>query len=155
MDTLFNSQKSTSQPTASNVDSQNIPRGECSQCSQCKSYQKPLSGNDCDYCGCKPVKHVHADKRGPCMACKQCKAYQNSTTVGECDYCGCKIDVHQTSVSSQGLSPQFQPSSSGKTPTCKFPGCTKSVFVEASGMAHEYCGRTHAQEAQKLASKKQ
>ena len=33
-----------------------------------------------------------------------------------------------------------------KMPTCKFPGCSRTVFIEQSGKAHEFCGRTHAQQ---------
>jgi len=32
---------------------------------------------------------------------------------------------------------------------CKFPGCDKPCYVEPNGKVHDYCGRTHANQAKK------
>lgn len=31
--------------------------------------------------------------------------------------------------------------------SCKYPGCNKPCFRELNGRVHDYCGRTHANQA--------
>lgn len=54
------------------------------------------------------------------------------------------LPVHQVTAAN----PVYKPSPAPQTPVvggCIYPGCTKPIYVEPSGRAHQFCGRTHAQ----------
>lgn len=51
------------------------------------------------------------------------------------------VSLPQATTIHQSASSLQQPLTIGG---CIYPGCTKSVYVEQDGKAHQFCSRTHA-----------
>jgi len=113
-------------------------RGAC-ECTQCPQYiYVSTKGNDCDYCGHKPIQH--SQKKCNATSCS-CQCLQIKTDPNVCDYCDHKLTDHYEDTSNVGKSDPIKSIGGGSNSqqTCHYPGCTKPAFSGSS-----FCSKTHS-----------